>query len=294
MSFITIVVVIDFGVRFLGNYMQVHAKGGDTRTTNDLVMNECHDVLIFGSSRAGHHYDTPYMSEALGLDVYNAGYDGNGVVLSYGLLSMLLGRYQPLLIIFDVEPAFDINVYAQDNGHKRYISRLKPYFCDKHVRAIIKDVSSEEFYKTYSGMIQYNTTIINKLQDNLFGVISNRKGFRPLQGSYTSNSSKSKTKSELDTFKVGYVEKFLLLAHSKNIPIVVVASPKFGEESSDDVQPVKDICVRLNVPFWDFYSDSCFMEHREWFKEPMHLNEKGAREFSRRVLEKISLMSTKG
>ena len=76
--FFAIVAVIDLCVGFIGDYLQAHAKGGITKQTNDLVMTDAHDVIIFGSSRARNHYDAPYLTDSLGLDVYNAGYDGNG------------------------------------------------------------------------------------------------------------------------------------------------------------------------------------------------------------------------
>ena len=88
--FFAIVVLVDFVVGWAGDYLQTHAKGGDTKAINDLVKKDQHDILILGSSRAHHHYDTPFLSDTLNLDVYNAGYDGNGVILAYGILQMIL------------------------------------------------------------------------------------------------------------------------------------------------------------------------------------------------------------
>lgn len=286
--FFAIIAVIDLCVGFTGDYLQAHAKGGTTRKTNDLVMNDQHDIVIFGSSRAAHHYDTPFLSDTLGLDVFNAGYDGNGVILSYGLLSMMLERYQPKLIIFDVEPAFDINVYAVDNGNKRYITPLKPYYRDAGVSEVIKGVSEEEWLKSYSGMMRYNTTIISKALDYVQGSGVSNKGYIPMKGIYTGEPNKKKGNvPKRDAFKLEYVEKLLLLAQSKNVPIAVVASPKYGQENADDVQPVIDLCVKHNIPFIDFYANEEFMQHKDWFVEPMHLNEVGAREFSKQMIKEI-------
>lgn len=289
--FFTIVVVIDFCVGFTGDYLQAHAKGGETRKTNDLVMNDHHDIVIFGSSRACHHYDTPLMSDILGLDIYNAGYDGNGVVLSYGLLSMMLERYKPQLVIFDIEPSFDIEIYPGDNGHKRYISTLKPYYKNAGVREVIKDVSEEEWYMVHSGMMRYNTTIISKALDYIKGNASGSKGYVPIQGVYIGRVPENGegTTLNIDSFKLGYVEKLLVLAKTKNVPIIMVASPKYGKTSSSELQSVIDICNKYNIVFWDYYADSEFMQHKEWFKEPMHLNEMGANTYSKRVAAQIKV-----
>lgn len=287
--FFAIVAVGDTCVGFIGDYLQHHAKGGETRKTNDLVMNGHHDIVIFGSSRACHHYDAPFLSDTLGLDVYNAGYDGNGVVLSYGLLSMILERSKPRLVIFDVEPSFDIEVYPGDNGHKRYISALKPYYSNAGVKEIITDVSEEEWYKVHSGMMRYNTTIISKALDYTKKDSPQNKGYVPMQGVYTGEGSQQNKGSaaNIDAFKLEYVEKMLALAKSKDVPIIVVASPKYGKTSSSELQPVIDICRKNKIVFWDYYAAPEFMRHKEWFNEPMHLNETGAREFSKIIIDVI-------
>lgn len=286
--FFAIAAVVDLCVGLAGDYFQVHAKGGETKKTNDLVQNDCHDIVVFGSSRAAHHYDTPFLSNSLGLDVYNAGYDGNGVILSYGLLSMILERYNPKLIIYDVEPSFDIVEYSADNAHKRYISSLKPYYRRQGVSELIKDVSKEEWYKSHFGMMRYNTTIITKAMDVISGGKMAEKGFVPMSGEYSGGTSNNSGKDFIiDPFKLNYIERFLLLSKSKDVPVIVMASPKYGMVNSFDIKPVIEICKKHNVPFIDFYSDSVFMQHKEWFREPMHLNKKGARVFSERIVEII-------
>lgn len=285
--FFAIVTVIDFGIGYMGDYLSSHVRSGDTKRTYDLAMQDCHDVLILGSSRARHHYDAPFFSDTLGLDVYNAGYDGNGVVLAYGLLEMILARYKPRLILYDVEPSFDIDVYEADNNHKRYISRLKPYFRHKAVGSIIADVSTEEWYKVHSGMIRYNMSLLTMYLDNFRPSKDTKKGFSPLYGEYDREPESKGGKSELDQFKLSYIEKIITLAHSKSIPILFVASPKYGKASSDEIKPVIDICKRNNMTFLDYYNDSLFMQHKEWFKEPMHLNERGTKEFSSIIAKEI-------
>ncbi len=290
--FFAIIVVIDLGVGCLGDYLQAHVKGGGTRALNDFVMKDCYDVLILGSSRAHHHYDTPFLSDTLGLDVYNAGYDGNGVILAYGLLELVLERYQPKLVLFDVEPAFDIKVYKNDNGHKRYISSLKPYYRYSAVGDIIKDVSKEEWYKVHSGLLRYNSVLVSKAMDGYRPFDKGQKGFAPLSGVYSREPENTLDKTVvIDKFKLGYIEKLLVLTKKNNIPMAVVASPKYGVTSSDVMQPVKIICEKYDVKFIDYYAEQDFMIHKEWFKEPMHLNKEGARKFSELLVNDISKLT---
>ena len=280
--FFVIVAVVDVGIGVLGSYLQGHAKGGRTRQFDDLVMKDKHDVLILGSSRAHSHYDTPFLSDTLGLDVYNGGNDGNGVILAYGILEMVLERYQPKVVVFDVEPAFDIIEYEQDFNHTRYISHLKPYYKKQVASEIIKDISAEEWRKVQSGMVRYNTEIVEILVDNIIDRGVEKYGYLPLNGKMEKEpDAKASKLPVLDTFKLKYIEKLINLCQSHGLTLILVGSPKYGAKDSSALQPVKDIANKHGVHFLDYYAEPMFMEHKDWFKEPMHLNNEGARQFSR-------------
>ena len=282
--FFAIVIFIDFCVGHLGDYLQLHAKGGDSRALNDFVMKDNYDIVIFGSSRAHHHYDTPFLSDTLDMNIYNAGYDGNGIILACGLLELIIDRYHPKLIIYDVEPIFDINEYEGDNNHKRYIKNLKPFFRNDSVASIIKDISCEEWYKVHSGMIRYNSDIISLIMDNLIARPTPSMGYVPLHGSLSSYSSEDDAiENKIDYFKLKYFEKMISLVKKNNIPIVVLASPMYGARTSSSLSPVFDICKKKNIRVYDYYIDSRF-QHMELFHDAGHMNEKGAREFSRQII----------
>lgn len=280
--FFVIVAVVDVGIGAIGSYLQSHAKGGRTQQFDNLVMKDKHDVLVLGSSCAHSHYDTPFLSDTLGLDVYNGGNDGNGVILAYGILEMILERYQPKVVVFDVEPAFDIVEYDQDFNHTRYISHLKPYYRKRAASEIIKDISTEEWRKVQSGMIRYNTEIVEILVDNVLDRGVEKCGYLPLNGKMEKEpDAKASKPPVLDTFKLKYIEKLINLCQSHGLTLILVGSPKYGVKDSFELQPVKDIANKRGVRFLDYYAEPIFMEHKDWFKEPMHLNNEGARQFSR-------------
>lgn len=280
-----IVLVTDYSVGIIGDYLQTHARGGTTKRINDLVMNDKHDVIILGSSRARHHYDTPYLSDTLGVDVYNAGFDGNGVVLAYGLLSLVFERYKPDLIVYDVEPFFDIYQYAPDNNHKRYISVQKSYFRNETIGSIIRDISLEEWYKVHSGLLRYNSKLFIMGIDYLQTRYTNSCGFEPIYGEYAGGKvNNGEEEYILDSFKLSYLEKLILLSEKYKTTLVFVVSPRLGQENSAAIQPAIELCKRYNILFIDDYANPEFMMHQEWFKDPKHLNSKGARIFSRRMV----------
>ncbi len=281
--YLFIIIGLDICFGILGDYLQDHAKRGVTKRTNDIVMNDVHDIVILGSSRAHHHYDTPYLSDTLGLDIYNAGYDGNGVVLAEGLVELIMERYQPKLIIYDVEPAFDVIEYPNDNHHIRYINNLKPYYRHQAIGRIIKDVSKEEWYKVHSGMFRYNSKLVTLLMENVRTISTDPYGFSPLKGEYSGDIPQSNYESRcIDKFKLTYIERLINTSQSHHIPIILVASPKLGYEDILDLQPVKDICAKNKVDFLDYYASQEF-QNRLLYKDPMHLNNNGARVFSSKI-----------
>lgn len=281
-----IIVLIDMGVGKAGDYLQTHPRGGVTRRTNDLVQKECHDIVVFGSSRAHHHYDTPFLSDTLEMDVYNAGYNGNGVVLAYGLLEMILERYLPKLIILDMEPSFDLLVYSADGDNVRYISTLKPYFRHPVIGEMIRSISTEEWYKVHSGMLRYNSCLAEMGVDFLSGHGREPKGFSPLKDVYSQPVSPRVDEGTIDSLKFGYMEKFIRAAQKKSVPLVLVASPKLGIHDASVLTPAKELCEQFGIPFVDYYAASDF-QNPAFFADPIHMNDKGARLFSERLVHDL-------
>lgn len=287
-TFFFIVGIIDISVGGLGNYLQHHAKGGEFRMFDDLVLKDKHDIIVLGSSRAHCHYDTPLMSKLMDRDVYNAGYDGNGVVLSVGIMDMILERYKPQMLLFDVEPAFDIVVYEADNNHKRYLHRLKPYYNQSGIDRIFKDVSLEEWLKVHVGMIRYNTVIVPLLIDNLVYRGKEEKGYNPAIGQMAVDRKiDNDSQIRIDSFKLHYVQELIEISKRHDVPLLMVASPKYGEKNSEALNPIKIICAENGIPFIDYYANADFVTHKELFKEPMHLNNKGAEVFTQQIVTDI-------
>ena len=286
------ILLLDFGIGRIGDYLQEHANGGMTKRINDLAVNEKHDIVIFGSSRAFRHYDSPYLSEITGMDVYNAGFDGNGVVLAYGLLTMMIERYSPRLIIYDVVPSFDIYKNDQDNNNVRYISCIKPYFRHESIGELIRQISIKEWLKVHSGLIRYNSCFVTMFLDYFSESNQYPSGFDPVYGVYEVdiNEDEKKGKREenyVDSLKIGCIKKIIGMAKKNNIPIIMVVSPIYGVQSDEDFSPLIDICEKSNVPFLNYYSDSNFIYQNKYFKDNRHLNADGARFFSQIIAHDI-------
>lgn len=290
LAFFVAVVAIDQTVGMVGDYMQHHSKPGPNKQFDDLCLNDVYDVLIMGSSRAHHHYVPQILEDSLELDVYNAGYDGNGVILSYGILQMILERYKPKCIIYDVEPAFDIDVYKPDNNRTRYLSLLKRYYRHKGVKIVLKDISWKTWIMSYSGIYRYNSVFLNSIREYLRGGTVFAKGYQPLTGEMQSETNKSEIGSKpiLDSVKVSYLHRFIQCSKENDIKLILALSPKYGVENDRVQLFVHDLAEQYDIPIIDYYSDDYFQDNMKLFKEPMHLNNSGAMRYSSIIAYQLS------
>lgn len=290
--FFATVCVVDVSYGKFCDYMNSHAKGGATKQRHDVREEKQYDVLILGSSRAHHHYVSQVLEDTLSMTCFNAGEDGNGIILMYGIYNMIRERYLPKYIIYDVEPAFDIYKYDKDANRTRYLALQKPYYKNAGVASIFKDISMPEFYKVHSGLYRYNSEIFPLAVDYLMGRPMAIKGYEPMYGKMTQEPNRENfkdSKFEVDSVKLAYFEKLVGLTAKDGVNLIVVASPKYGATSSSNLLPIFDICRKNGVSFYDFYCDSSFINHKDYFKEPMHLNEEGAERFSRRFANELKL-----
>lgn len=263
--------------------MVAHAKGGSNKQMNDLVMHDKYDVLIMGSSRARHHYDPHIISESLGMTCYNAGYDGNGIILANGLYSMIRDRYRPKVIVYDLTLGFDCYEYPEDQQDKRYLSQLKPYYHHQQVKNIAKRISEEEYYKLYSGLLRYNCKTVNLLKENLTTVPMYDLGYAPLKGQMgyePTNYEEVTDDTSIDPLKLEFMEDLICKVQSDSIQLVFSISPRYKSPSRQKFKDIEALCAKYNVPILDFYNDGRFYLNKEYFEDVAHMNKKGASAFT--------------
>lgn len=281
--------MVDFGFGYACEWLLEHAKGGRMKSVRQTALIQKADIVIMGSSRAHHHYVPSILSDSLGVSVYNAGVDGNGIVLATGLYELMKERYEPTIIIYDVTPAFDINVYVEDGNNTRYIGWLRPYCDNDKVMRIINRVDPLERYKNISLMFRYNSRFVDLLKDQVVVAGFRTDGYVEMKGEMKKEPiiNRNERPAILDTLKLNMMEEMVArLSSTQNTDLVVMASPKYGATNSDVFAPVKKICNNYGVAFWDYYCSSEF-QRMEYFKEPMHLNEKGALAFTECLASRI-------
>ena len=176
--FFAIVAVVDFSLGKVLHYLQSTA-GGRTGAEYYACKKSNEDVIIMGSSRASHHYVPELFSEQLGLSCFNAGQDGNGIILQYGRWKMISERYTPKLLIYDISIGFDMAL----NDNMTYVDRLKPFCNDGVVRSYVASLFPMERIKTVSNLYDYNFKFIEMFFDCIRkGDYTKKAGYIPLYG----------------------------------------------------------------------------------------------------------------
>ena len=283
--FLAIVGMTDFTFGKVCDYLRDHTKGGFSGNVHYICEKSREDIIMMGSSRMRHHYVPQVFEDSLGVTCYNAGIDGNGIILCYGFLEMILQRYSPKLIIYDVT-GFDM--YVDDNT--KYLDMLKPYYDKPGISEIFFDVSPMEKWKMMSGMYRYNSNFFGLIGDNLHPMQSFEKGYWPSnkEMDYEPENHLGYDGPVADSLKLHYLVKFITLAKEKDVPIVFTASPTwFGKEYKGYLEPAKNICEEMGVPFIDNYYEKNICSDKKYWADAIHMNDKGAHKYSSMFVKEI-------
>lgn len=278
-------VVIGYSLETITNSITVGGQGRDNYIANQAE----EDVLVFGSSRAIHHYNPEIIEDELGMSCFNCGDDGDGIILAYGRLLMLKERHHPKVVIYDVNPSFDLEV----NDNHKYLGRLKSHYDRDVIKPIFNAIDKKEKYKMVSHLYRYNS----KFLQNLFVFATGRanddgiKGFRPSKGSLDRMKVKDTDQNgidkayELDTLKIRFINEFIDSCEGATLYFVV--SPIWYGMNEMKLKTIRDICEKRGIPFFDYSNDPKYVRQDKWFKDGVHLNSIGADEFTDDLVQQI-------
>lgn len=256
------------------------ARGGDTR--NHYYISNCLDdsVVIMGSSRANHHYVPQILADSLGMTVYNAGIDANGIMLASMQLNNMLARgHRPALIVYDYFPKFDL---ADISDLNRAIQRMRPYAEISGMDSIIRDIDRYENIKLNSYLYRYNSTFIQVLSDFVNPRQVVRSGYKPLYGSITTRFPRPADvvgTDRVDSVKVRYLRRFADICRREGISLVFVISPYYFDGMDFRIAELRGI-VGPDISLIDLSDSPAFVGQDSLFADPSHLNDAGARRFT--------------
>ncbi len=284
--FIVIIVGMDLVYGVVCDYLNSHAKGGTTGAQYYIAKQTSEDIVMMGSSRMHHHYVPQIVEESLGLTAYNAGIDGNGIILSYGYLLMITTRYSPRIIIYDIS-GYDL--YKDDNV--KYLDNLKEFYKESGIRDIFLDVNKTERWKMISSLYRYNSKFLQLITDFIHPVVSSQKGYVGLHQMMKYDVEEvmvNESRREVDPLKIQYIEKFIKCCREKNITLYFCVSPIYESKASSQYnEPIIEICQKHGIPLFDWRVDDEISMNKRYFSDRTHMNDEGARQYTMKLCRAI-------
>lgn len=287
--FFVLMVVIDVAYGFMAEWLFAHAKGGDTGRLYYINRVQEEDILVFGSSRAIHHYDPRILEDSLGMSCYNCGKDGNGILTMYPILVNITNRYTPKVIIYEVTASFDL---INEHNNDKYLSLSRPFYGDERVSELFYNIDESSRFKIYSSLYRYNGWLMSMLSDNLHPSNSDIKGYRPEQGIINYDPGKEKDKFagstiEYDNLKMEYLQMLIDKCNASGIKLIFAVSPQFMQEDDTVFSPMFELAGHNNIPVLNHYCDTDFVRKKNYFCDRTHLNGNGAEAYSKVVAQEV-------
>ena len=245
-------------------------------------------LLIFGSSRANHHYVPDVFEKKFNRPYYNVGQDGQSILFNLAVLRSVLKRYTPGVIVLD----FNLYDFDKDSAEYQKLAVLLPYYgSHPEIRDIIEMRGRFEKIKLLSKTYPFNSSLLTILVGNMEMNKARRgdqKGYIPLfskmGGPFKEPVKKPK---ELDPVKVRAYADFISESKQAGARLFVVVSPYCMEMEGPSRDLARRIAAEHQTRFLDYSQDTYFLERPELFSDASHLNEGGAKIFSGRAADEM-------
>ena len=263
-------------------YMRRHAGSGSAKDIEYTTYKCDEDVLIFGSSRAMHHYVPNIIKDSLGLSCFNCGKDGMSIFYSYGRWQLLRGHHTPKVIIYDYS---DLDHEVSPSANNRFQTELRPYYDTPAIKELFMKTDSSEKYKVVSRLYRNNSKVLQLVA----GYIKREgfsDGFTPLYGDIQ-QFYKIRFKHTIDPLKYEYLEKFIKEAQLDGTTVIFMTSPYFDGANGVCPPAIKELFKKHHVDFYDNEDLKGFTQNKKLFKNMRHLNKEGAEAYTRVVVGEI-------
>lgn len=241
------------------------------------------EILIFGSSRAQHHYDPEIIINETGMSCYNTGMGGYGLFYNYALLNELVAKHKPKIVILDLSS----NVIVDPKSFLK-LNIFMPYYFDylsfSEIMKLDPDFSRfKTIFKTYV----YNSTLYDYIRTAI-PHDNQGNGYRGLLPKLDTTTFKPMRLSPHETFgniKKTYLNKFINTAIQHNIRLICIVSPTYEKFDVHNriIGEMERIIKAKDVEFYDYSDFDKLYKKPEYFKDQLHMNVHGVEIFSREV-----------
>ena len=261
--------------------------GLNQTNTAQALFNKKADVLVLGSSRANHHYVSSMFKDSLGLSCYNAGRDGHDILYAYMIFQSFLERNTPKMVVVDIASSMMDGSWIQNN---------KDMTCFYGASKVVTDVLDKDGLKGFdkvkmlSNLYRYNNT----LEWIATAYLSNwgeGDGYFPMP--VTNNGMKKQVGKDRKFTPhpkcLAYLDDIVKTCKEKNIQLILCVSPSLSYSMHGLNDWMMEYGKQQQIKTLDFTGDTTYVDHPDLFFDATHLNDLGARAFTKHFLNNVSI-----
>ena len=291
LGFCLLLVVVDWAVGTWSEKMYYKSKYGIFHRQIYCLTESQDELMILGSSRAAHHYVPQIFEDSLGMSCYNAGSDGMCIYYHYGILASRIQRECPPKIVILEVIGMDAEVsqsatFSLDAALDRYAPHYGEF---SEIDSMFALNGWKEKVKLLSKTYKYNSKLVQTIKCNYIPWPEDR-GYEALNGVMKISDGEkaadvlapSSVQPNIEERKIEYLQKFIDDCKENNIQLIMCYSPYYGQSVPKSIRIIEEMAKKNNVPFLNYGDDVRFLKP-EYFQDASHLNDTGAREYSKEI-----------
>ncbi len=249
-------------------------------------------VLIIGSSRARHHYNTKQIEDSLGMHAYTIARDAHFVSYQSAVLNAVLDRYTPKVVLWECGLN---NLFSKERDA---VHCLHPYYydCDSLRSIIDRKEGASMAVKMRLNLYRYNGVAASILmQSRSASRVDTMQGFLPIKGNLKGNDTLMKmpevVADTIDPVRLEIFRSTIKRLHDQGVKVILFDSPVYEKENPNrnlaSEQAIKEVCGQYGVPVFDNRHLDAFRESPEYFFDPTHINKEGTAVYTPIVIEQV-------
>ncbi len=291
--FILIVFAADF---ILGSIIEaIYYKHHDSRFAKStyVINHSDEEIIIFGDSRAEHHYVPNLIEKKTKMTCYNAGSDGQSLFYHCALLKGIINRYTPKEVILEIGKD---DLYFKQMHYDKLSLINQYYYKNAELRPIIDLKGKSEKYKLLSKLYSYNSSILIILK-SFINPKPYSHGYSPIINKHMPKNSNPNIADDpnghmkLDPNKINILNEIISICKNNNIKLYTFTSPKYGYKKNSNCHSFNEIQKILQenkIPYYDYSFIQEISLSPDLFQDPDHLNNTGADAYSEIITRKLA------
>ena len=168
----------------------------------------------------------------------------------------------------------------------KYLDLLKPFYYEQGIDSVFWTVNEKSRYLMLSNLYRYNTNCLRVFGNFFHPMDIDPKGYSALKKTMDYEPIIKEVQARnVDSLKIYYFEQFIRLTQETGIPLVCCVSPYYKAPSdATKYNVIKQLCVKYQIPFLFYGADSDIINNKLFFQDRTHLNDKGARFYTGKLV----------